>query len=190
MLLLLWPLMGLISLAILLDDGPPVLFRQERVTLGGHTFTIRKFRTMRVNDDHSVPEQEGDSRVTRVGRALRATRLDELPQFWNILIGDMTLVGPRPERPEFYEMICADYPEFNYRLMVKAGLTGYAQLYGKYNTGFSDKARLDMYYIQHASFLWDIELMLYTLKILFIRESTEGTEETVSAAQEEEASVH
>ena len=121
---------------------------------------------------------------------IRATRIDELPQLWNILIGDMTLVGPRPERPEFYEKICREYPEFDYRLKMKAGLTGYAQLYGKYNTSFADKARLDMYYIQHASFLWDLQMILYTLKIIFIRESTEGVEQPEEAEKQEETAVH
>ena len=88
----------------------------------------------------------------------------------------MTLVGPRPERPEFYEKYCAEYPEFAYRLRAKAGLTGYAQLYGKYNTTFADKALLDMHYIQKASFLWDLQLNFYTLKIIFVKESTEGVE--------------
>lgn len=97
---------------------------------------------------------KSDSRITKVGAFLRATRIDELPQLLNILNGDMTLVGPRPERPEFYQKYCAEYPEFAYRLRAKAGLTGYAQLYGKYNTTFADKALLDMYYIQKASFLW------------------------------------
>ena len=111
-----------------------------------------------------------------MGAFLRATRIDELPQLLNILNGDMTLVGPRPERPEFYQKYCAEYPEFAYRLRAKAGLTGYAQLYGKYNTTFADKALLDMYYIQKASFLWDLQLIFYTLKIIFVKESTEGVD--------------
>ena len=107
---------------------------------------------------------------------LRKYSIDELPQLLNILNGDMTLVGPRPERPEFYQKYCAEYPEFAYRLRAKAGLTGYAQLYGKYNTTFADKALLDMYYIQKASFLWDLQLIFYTLKIIFVKESTEGVD--------------
>lgn len=172
-LLLLWPLMGLISLAILLDDGPPVLFRQERVTLGGHTFTIRKFRTMRVNDDHSVPEQEGDSRVTRVGRALRATRLDELPQFWNILIGDMTLVGPRPEMLSNVSRYKSVLPTFVYREKMKAGLTGYAQIEGRYNTSAEDKLMLDLMYIEKFSVWNDIRLLFRTLTVFFRKDSTQ-----------------
>ena len=119
---------------------------------------------------------KSDSRITKVGAFLRATRIDELPQLLNILNGDMTLVGPRPDRPEFYQKYCAEYPEFAYRLRAKAGLTGYAQLYGKYNTTFADKALLDMYYIQKASFLWDLQLIFYTLKIIFVKESTEGVD--------------
>ena len=118
-----------------------------------------------------------DDRITKVGRFIRSTRIDELPQLWNILMGDMSLVGPRPERPEFYRTICEEYPEFEYRLKIKAGLTGYAQLYGRYNTTFAEKARLDMYYIQHASLLWDLQLIFYTLKIIFFRESAEGVQD-------------
>lgn len=168
-----------------LYDGGPVFYRQVRLTEGGREFRLIKFRSMIVDAESrtgAVLAGKTDGRITPVGRFLRAARLDELPQLWNILRGDMTLVGPRPERPEFYEKYCAEYPEFSYRLKVKAGLTGYAQLYGKYNTTFADKARMDMYYIQRASLLWDLQLILYTLKILFIRESTEG----VPAREEEE----
>lgn len=178
-LIVLSPLMLLTALAVKLQDGGPVFYRQIRLTKGGREFQLTKFRSMIPHAEDgtgAVLSTKGDSRITRVGKFIRATRLDELPQLWNILRGDMSLVGPRPERPEFYESICSEYPEFNYRLMVTAGLTGYAQLYGKYNTSFADKARLDMYYIQHASFLWDLQLLLYTLKIIFIKESTEGIE--------------
>ena len=140
---------------------------------------LTKFRSMIVNaelDTGAILAGKEDARITPVGKFIRATRIDELPQLWNILRGDMSLVGPRPERPEFYEIFCREYPEFEYRLKVKAGLTGYAQLYGKYNTTFAEKARLDMYYIQHASLLWDLQLMFYTLKIIFIKESTEGVD--------------
>ena len=145
---------------------------------------LTKFRSMIVNAESAtgaVLAGKEDERITKVGRFIRATRIDELPQLWNILMGDMSLVGPRPERPEFYEIFCREYPEFEYRLKVKAGLTGYAQLYGKYNTTFAEKARLDMYYIQHASLLWDLQLMFYTLKIIFIRESTEGVDRPAEA---------
>ena len=140
------------AVAIKIQDGGPVFYRQKRLTLGGKPFYLTKFRSMVVNAE------------------------SELPQLLNILNGDMTLVGPRPERPEFYEKYCAEYPEFAYRLRAKAGLTGYAQLYGRYNTTFADKALLDMHYIQKASFLWDLQLIFYTLKIIFVKESTEGVE--------------
>ena len=167
------------AVAIKIQDGGPVFYRQKRLTLGGKPFYLTKFRSMVVNAESAtgaVLAGKSDSRITKVGAFLRATRIDELPQLLNILNGDMTLVGPRPERPEFYEKYCAEYPEFAYRLRAKAGLTGYAQLYGKYNTTFADKALLDMHYIQKASFLWDLQLIFYTLKIIFVKESTEGVE--------------
>ena len=167
------------AVAIKIQDGGPVFYRQKRLTLGGKPFYLTKFRSMVVNAESAtgaVLAGKSDSRITKVGAFLRATRIDELPQLLNILNGDMTLVGPRPERPEFYEKYCAEYPEFAYRLRAKAGLTGYAQLYGRYNTTFADKALLDMHYIQKASFLWDLQLIFYTLKIIFVKESTEGVE--------------
>ena len=173
------PIFLVVAVAIKIQDGGPVFYRQKRLTLGGKPFYLTKFRSMVVNAESAtgaVLAGKSDSRITKVGAFLRATRIDELPQLLNILNGDMTLVGPRPERPEFYEKYCAEYPEFAYRLRAKAGLTGYAQLYGKYNTTFADKALLDMYYIQKASFLWDLQLIFYTLKIIFVKESTEGVE--------------
>ena len=167
------------AIAIKIQDGGPVFYRQKRLTLNGKPFYLTKFRSMVVNAESAtgaVLAGKKDSRITKVGAFLRATRIDELPQLLNILSGDMTLVGPRPERPEFYRKYCAEYPEFAYRLRAKAGLTGYAQLYGKYNTTFADKALLDMYYIQKASFLWDLQLIFYTLKIIFVKESTEGVD--------------
>ena len=185
-LIVLSPLLLLVALSIKLYDGGPVFYRQVRLTEGGRAFRLVKFRSMIVNAESvtgAVLAGQEDPRVTPVGRFIRATRMDELPQLWNILRGDMALVGPRPERPEFYEKYCAEYPEFAYRLKVRAGLTGYAQLYGKYNTTFEDKARLDMYYIQRASFLRDLQLIFYTLKIIFLRESTEGVSEPVAAGE-------
>lgn len=173
------------AIAIKIQDGGPVFYRQKRLTLGGKPFYLTKFRSMVVNAESAtgaVLAGKKDSRITKVGAFLRATRIDELPQLLNILSGDMTLVGPRPERPEFYEKYCAEYPEFAYRLRAKAGLTGYAQLYGKYNTTFADKALLDMYYIQKASFLWDLQLIFYTLKIIFVKESTEGVDSPANSA--------
>lgn len=173
------PIFLAVAIAIKIQDGGPVFYRQKRLTLNGKPFYLTKFRSMVVNAESAtgaVLAGKSDSRITKVGAFLRATRIDELPQLFNILNGDMTLVGPRPERPEFYQKYCAEYPEFAYRLRAKAGLTGYAQLYGKYNTTFADKALLDMYYIQKASFLWDLQLIFYTLKIIFVKESTEGVD--------------
>lgn len=173
------PIFLAVAIAIKIQDGGPVFYRQKRLTLNGKPFYLTKFRSMVVNAESAtgaVLAGKSDSRITKVGAFLRATRIDELPQLLNILNGDMTLVGPRPERPEFYQKYCAEYPEFAYRLRAKAGLTGYAQLYGKYNTTFADKALLDMYYIQKASFLWDLQLIFYTLKIIFVKESTEGVD--------------
>ncbi len=171
-LILLSPLMGLIALAILLDDGGPVLFRQERATLGGHRFVIRKFRTMR-KDAAERPAETGDPRVTRPGRLLRRLRLDELPQFWNILIGDMTLVGPRPEMLSNVEKYKTQLPTFVYREKMKAGLTGYAQIEGRYNTSPEDKLMLDLMYIERFSLWNDVRLIFRTLTVLFKQDSTE-----------------
>ena len=122
----------------------------------------------------AVLAKEGDSRITPIGKFIRKVRFDELPQLFNILMGDMTFVGPRPERPELFEEIIKDIPEFKYRLNVKAGLTGYAQIYGKYNTSMRDKLLLDIYYIENYSLISDIKLLIMTLKVIFIPESTEG----------------
>ena len=116
----------------------------------------------------------GDSRITRVGNFIRKVRLDELPQLFNILKGDMSIVGPRPERPEIAKQYESEMPEFSYRLRVKAGLTGYAQIFGKYNTTPYDKLKLDLHYIQNYSLMLDVKLMIQTVKILFMKESTEG----------------
>ena len=128
-------------------------------------------------DGLSVPAGEKDPRITPVGRILRATRMDELPQLFNILAGDMSLVGPRPERVEHVEAYTKEIPEFAYRLKVRGGLTGYAQLYGKYNTSAYDKLQLDLMYLESYSLLLDFRLILMTLKVLFLKESTEGFSE-------------
>lgn len=165
------------ALAIKLYDGGPVFFRQERGTIGGKTFRIHKFRSMIVDaekDGLSHPAQEDDSRITPVGRILRVSRMDELPQLIDVLVGNMSLVGPRPERIEHIKQYTEEIAEFEFRLKVRGGITGYAQLYGKYNTSAYDKLQLDLMYIESYSFLLDIKLLLMTVKILFMRESTEG----------------
>ena len=125
---------------------------------------------------------QNDNRITPIGKVIRATRVDELPQLINILKGDMTLVGPRPERPEIEDVYLKEIPEFGMRLKVKAGLTGYAQVFGKYNTSPEDKLKLDLLYINQRSLLLDFKLIFYTIKIIFIPEATEGIEENKTTA--------
>ncbi len=174
------PIMLLTALAIKLEDRGDIFYRQVRLTRYGKKFRIVKFRSMIMNAEKktgAVLARENDDRITKVGRFIRKTRFDELPQLINILKGEMSFVGPRPERPEIHEEICRTMPEFDYRLVVKAGLTGYAQIYGKYNTSLRDKLLLDLYYIENYSIIDDIKLLLLTLKIVFNRESTEGVKE-------------
>ena len=181
MLVITSPFMLVTAVAIKLYDGGPVFFRQKRCTINGREFYIHKFRSMIVNAEKEgevIPATDDDERITPVGKVIRKTRLDELPQFIDILKGDMSVVGPRPERVEHVEMYTRDIPEFSYRLKVKGGLTGYAQIYGKYNTTAYDKLKLDLMYIQNYSFLLDLKLIIMTVKIIFVKESTEGFEDT------------
>lgn len=171
------PIMLVTAILVKTYDGGNILYKQVRLTKDEKEFKILKFRSMIMNAEKktgAVLAKEGDSRITPVGKFIRKTRFDELPQLFNILKGDMTFVGPRPERPELFKDICKDIPEFKYRLTVKAGLTGYAQLYGKYNTSMRDKLLLDIYYIENYSIIDDIKLLIMTLKIVFMPESTEG----------------
>ena len=171
------PIMLIEALAIKLYDHGPVFFRQERVTIDGKLFNVLKFRTMIVDADKKMgmrPAVEKDNRITPVGRVLRKVRLDELPQFLNILKGDMSIVGPRPERIEYVEMYTQELPEFQYRLRAKAGLTGLAQIAGKYNTSPKDKLMLDLMYIERYSVWMDILLIFQTLKVFFKSDSTEA----------------
>lgn len=172
------PIMLLEALAIKLEDGGPVFFRQPRVTKDGRVFNVLKFRTMIVDADKNKKRlaSENDDRITKVGRILRKTRVDELPQFINILKGDMSIVGPRPEQEEITERYVEVLPEFKYRLKVKAGLTGLAQIQGKYNTTPKDKLILDLMYIEQYSIWIDLKLMLQTVKVLFKSDSTEGVQ--------------
>ena len=184
MLVVLSPLFLVIALLIKLYDGGPVFYRQDRLTKDGKVFQVYKFRSMRVDSekDGARLAMKGDSRVTPVGKVLRNIHFDELPQLLNIIKGDMSLVGPRPERPEIAAEYTKEIPEFSYRLKVKAGLTGYAQVYGKYNTTPYDKLKLDLTYILNYSFLLDLQLIATTVKILFQKENTEGVEQWQTTA--------
>lgn len=166
----------LVAIGNLIWDRGPIFYTQPRLTKDGKVFKILKFRSMKVNSEKNGARlaAKNDNRITKVGRVLRATHLDELPQVFNILIGQMSVVGPRPERPEIAAEYEQEIPEFRFRLKVKAGLTGYAQVYGKYNTTPYDKLKLDMYYIQHYKMWTDVQLILMTFKIMFMKDNTEG----------------
>lgn len=174
------PFMLIIALLIKCYDGGPVFYRQTRVTKGNKIMQILKFRSMRTDAEKDGIAQmatKNDSRVTPVGRVIRMIRFDELPQIINILKGDMSIVGPRPERPELIAEYAEKYPEFVLRTKVKAGLTGLAQVEGRYNTHPYDKMMFDLIYIESYSLLLDIKIMLMTVKILFMPESTQGVED-------------
>lgn len=175
------PVMLITAACIKCYDRGPVLYKQVRCTIGGREFRIMKFRSMKVDaekDGVARLAAKNDDRITPVGKFIRAVRIDELPQLFNILIGDMSFIGPRPERPEIIKQYVEDMPEFVFRMKVKAGLAGYAQVYGKYNTTPYDKLKLDLSYIENYSVWMDIKLMLLTLKILIKAESTEGVDDT------------
>lgn len=173
------PFMLVAALAVKLGDRGPVFYRQRRVTENGKTFELIKFRTMIVDAEKEsgiVWAGKDDKRITPVGRVLRKLRLDELPQLFNILKGEMSVVGPRPEREELIEEFVKSYPEFRYRLKVKAGLTGLAQVTGKYNTTPIDKLIMDLEYIENYSIWRDLKILFQTAKVLFKSDSTEGVE--------------
>lgn len=174
------PVMLVVAAAIWLYDKGDILYHQERLTIDGKVFQILKFRSMVMDAEKGgVPRLASvcDNRITPIGRFIRRARLDELPQLFNVLHGDMSLVGPRPERPQVALEYEKTIPEFGYRLKMKAGMTGYAQIYGKYNTVAYDKLKLDLMYIERYSLLLDLKLIIMTVKILFIKESTEGIDE-------------
>ncbi len=183
------PIMLITAIVIKLYDGGPVIYKQIRCTKDMREFGIMKFRSMRVDaekDGVARLAQKNDSRITPVGKFIRKVRIDELPQLINIIKGDMSFIGPRPERPEIISQYMEIMPEFAFRTKVKAGLAGYAQVYGKYNTTPYDKLKLDLTYIENYSVWLDIKLMLLTLKILFWPDSTEGVEnQQVTAFKEE-----
>ena len=186
MLLILSPLMLIVAAVIKLSDGGPAFFCQDRYTINEKVFKIYKFRSMIVDaekDGKSIPATDNDPRITAIGKFIRKTRIDELPQLLNILQGDMSIVGPRPERVEHVEKYSQEVPEFKYRLKVKGGLTGFAQIEGRYNTTPYDKIKLDLMYIENYSLLLDLKLIFKTIKIMFMKESTAGFEDQDSIAE-------
>ncbi len=178
------PFMLLSAILIKCYDGGPVFYHQDRLTIDGKVFRIIKFRSMCVDSEKNGARlaKKNDDRITPVGRFLRNIHFDEIPQLFNILKGDMSFVGPRPERPEIAEEYLKEIPEFNYRLKVKAGLTGYAQVYGKYSTTPYDKLKLDMTYIMNYSLWLDIKLLIMTFKIIFQKEVAEGVDNNQKTA--------
>lgn len=183
------PFMLVTAIAIKLYDGGPVLYKQVRCTRDAKEFKILKFRSMRVDaekDGVARLAAKNDSRITPIGKFIRAVRIDELPQLINILKGEMSFIGPRPERPQIIAQYMEEMPEFAFRMKVKAGLAGYAQVYGKYNTTPYDKLKLDLFYIENYSVWLDLKLMLLTLKILFTPDSTEGVDAAQVTAMKQE----
>lgn len=186
--IILSPIMLVTAIAIKVYDRGPVFYKQIRLTQDGREFAVLKFRSMRVDAEANgvarLSSGENDPRITPVGRVIRKCRIDELPQLFNIIGGSMTIVGPRPERPEIAAQYEKEMPEFRLRLQAKAGLTGYAQVYGKYNTTPYDKLQMDLMYISHPSFLDDLKICFATVKILFMAESTEGVQEGQTTAMD------
>ena len=182
------PLFLIVALMVK-SDGGPAFYKQVRLTQNSKVFNILKFRSMRVDAEKYsgavLSSGENDPRITRVGRIIRACRLDELPQLINIFKGEMSFVGPRPERPEIAAVYEKEMPEFRLRLQAKAGLTGYAQVFGKYNTTPYDKLLMDLMYIARPSLMEDILIMLSTVKILFVKDSTEGIAVGATDAQDD-----
>lgn len=185
-LVVLSPIFLVTAIAIKATDHGPVFYKQIRLTKDGKEFGILKFRSMRVDAEKDgvarLSSGDHDDRITPVGKVIRACRIDELPQLVNILKGELSIVGPRPERPEIAAQYCEEMPEFSLRLQAKAGLTGYAQIYGKYNTTPYDKLVMDLMYIAHPSIVEDLKIMFATVKILFMPESTEGISEGQTTA--------
>lgn len=185
LLILTLPLFLIIAIAIKLESKGNAFYTQKRLTKDGEVFDILKFRTMvsdAEKDGKARLSTKSDSRITKVGHILRLTRLDELPQLINIMYGQMSLVGPRPERPEIAAQYEKEIPEFTMRLKMKAGLTGYAQVHGKYNTTPYDKLKLDLTYIRNYSLWMDFKLILMTPKVLFMKEATEGVDKGMTVA--------
>ena len=187
-LVILSPLMLITAAAIKLYDGGPVFYKQIRLTKDRKEFYVYKFRSMRVDaekDGVARLASQGDDRITPVGKIIRSLRIDELPQLLCILMGTMTIVGPRPERPEIAEQYEKEMPEFALRLQAKAGLTGSAQVYGKYNTSPYNKLQMDLQYIGSMGLVTDLKIIFATIKVLFVPESTEGVAQGQTTAQKE-----
>ncbi len=185
------PFMLITAIMVKCCDRGPILYKQTRCTINGKEFKILKFRSMRVDaESNGVARlaKKGDPRITPVGKFIRRVRLDELPQLFNILKGDMSFIGPRPERPEIIAQYMEAMPEFAFRMKVKAGLAGYAQVYGKYNTTPYDKLKLDLCYIENYSIWLDLKLMFLTLRVLFTPDATEGVKEEQVTALLKDAS--
>jgi exopolysaccharide biosynthesis polyprenyl glycosylphosphotransferase len=185
------PLMLACYVAVKLTSPGPAIFKQKRITEGNRVFSVYKFRTMRLNAESMtgpVLAAEHDDRVTKAGAVLRRTRLDELPQFYNVLKGDMSVVGPRPERPFFIEQFKSELPDYDYRAAVRAGITGYAQVMGRYTTSASDKLRFDLWYIRNYSIWMDITLVMRTLRLLFIKDASKGVTADFSGTVEKKGS--
>lgn len=190
LLIILSPIMLITAIIIKCQDGGPILYKQVRCTINATEFSIMKFRSMLVDaekDGVARLATKNDSRITPFGKFIRATRIDEIPQLINILKGEMSFIGPRPERPEIIKQYMEEMPEFAFRMKVKAGLAGYAQVYGKYNTTPYDKLKLDLTYIENYSVWLDIQLMILTIKILFTPDATEGVDATQLTAMKKEA---
>lgn len=187
------PVMLVTAIAIKVGDGGPVMYTQERLTKDRKVFKMHKFRSMRVDAEKDgiarLSSGDQDDRVTPVGRFIRKVRIDELPQLFDVLAGNLTLVGPRPERPEIAAQYEKTIPEFAFRLQAKAGITGYAQVYGKYNTSPYDKLQMDLMYIANPSIVQDIEIIFATIKIIFLPESTEGVDKDSLTALSEKQNV-
>ena len=187
------PIMAVVAAAIKATDGGDIFYRQARLTKDGKIFQVLKFRSMRMDAEKDgvarLSTGENDPRVTKVGRFIRAVRFDELPQLLNILKGDMAIVGPRPERPAISAQYAQAMPEWNLRLQAKCGLTGYAQVYGQYNTTPYDKLLLDLMYIAKPSLFEDFKIIFATVKILFMKESTAGVAEGQVTAEAEPVHV-
>lgn len=163
-----FPIIIIVVIAIKMESKGPAFYKQVRVGLMGRKITITKLRSMYINAEKNGAQwaQKNDPRITKVGRIIRKTRIDELPQLFNVLWGDLSLIGPRPERPQFTEEFSHEYPGFEQRLRIKPGLSGYAQINGGYDINPGQKAKLDCYYINHVNFKMDAQIFISTIKII------------------------